>query len=245
MWKYFFTYESELPSDIGFPLFGFAHIAWLLFAVVVTIIILSLYKKVGEKKKRILECVAGCSMIFWIMGLTLYLICVHHMSKYELPLHVCSIMGILCGIHCLTKSEKIRDFIGQTLYAIGLPGTILALIYPNWTKYPPISFKAIEGFLFHIGIVIYVCMMLVSRKIIPELRKSWKVFLNMAMILIPVYLLDLNIKANYIFLLEPSPGSPLELVEQLLGRQRYLIGYTALMISGILLMELGYYMFTS
>ena len=39
---------------------------------------------------------------------------------------------------------------------ICLPGTVLALLFPNWNFYPVIHFITLEGFLFHMGIVLYV-----------------------------------------------------------------------------------------
>lgn len=100
---------------------------------------------------------------------------------YELPFHLCSMAGILCAVHCLTKWK----WLGQVLYTICLPGTVLALLFPNWNFYPVIHFITLEGFLFHMGIVLYVAGKLASHEIRPDFAKLWQVVLFLTAVVIP------------------------------------------------------------
>ena len=110
----------------------------------------------------------------WILLRIIYIIIIHEQLLYELPFHLCSLTGILCALHCMTGWK----WTGQVLYTLGLPGTVLALVFPNWTFYPLVHFITIEGFLFHIEIVMYVSAMLYSHKIVPESEKICRVFVS-------------------------------------------------------------------
>ena len=234
--KYFWTYEFLLPENVGFPLFGVEHMLWLIFAAGVTMLLLFVYRKATVHSKLLLERVIGWFMTGWILLLIIYLVAVNYFSIYELPLHLCSIIGILCGIHSVKVNDSNRrhglsDVMGQTLYAIGLPSTVLALLFPNWMVYPALSFKSIEGFCFHIGIFIYIIIMLKERKIVPCVKDCPKVLAFLGVIILGVYFIDRTFQLNYIFLLQVSAGSPLELLWEMLGERYYLPVY--LLIMGI------------
>ncbi|MBR6352353.1 MAG: YwaF family protein, partial [Firmicutes bacterium] len=130
------------------------------------------------------------------------------------------------------------DWLGQTLYALCLPGTVAALVFPDWTYYPPIHFITIEGFLFHFGVVAYVVFQLISGRIRPSLRVLWKVLVFLAVAVPPIYFFNKHFHTNYFFVNVPSPGSPLEWFMQAFGDPGWLLGYAALVLVIMLMMEL-------
>ena len=71
----------------------------------------------------------------FLVGLEVYRIAVlaliGKMSLYQLPLHLCSMAGFLCCLHAFFK----WDWLGQVLYTLCLPGTVLALLFPDWVRY--------------------------------------------------------------------------------------------------------------
>lgn len=237
-WRYFWTYEYELPDNVGFRLFGVAHFFWLFSVACLTFLVLYLYDKSSPKGKLLLEKIIGLSMIGWIVILAIYTIGVGYYGMHELPLHLCSICGIMCGIHCI--APKRFFIIGQTLYAIGLPATVLALLFPNWNVYPAISFKTIEGFGFHAGLFIYVVLMLYSGQIVPTRKAGKSVCFFIGAVLFGVYVFDCIFDLNYIFLRWPSMGSPLEVLWYLVGEKWYMFFYVILMMGCIYLMLLLY-----
>ena len=121
---------------------------------------------------------------------------------------------------------------------------ILALIFPDWNTYPAIHFISVEGFFFHAGIVLYVVSQLYSHGIVPKLGKMWQVMLFLIMVVTPIYFLDKAWDVNYMFVNQPSQGSPLELLEEYLGNPGYLFGYAGLIFLCIFLMDLGYVLVT-
>lgn len=238
--EHFFTYETTIPQGIGFGMFHLGHFIWIALIVLGIILGIKWYRRTNTKRKRILEIVTAGSLILWIVFRAIYIAVIHEKFLYELPLHLCSMAGILCAIHCVAQWQ----WLGQVLYSLCLPGAILALLFPNWSFYPAIHFLTLEAFLFHMGIVLYVFLMLDSHKIIPKVQKAWQVVVFMFAVVIPIYFFDKKYDVNYMFVNRPSAGSPLVWLEHWLGDPGYLVGYAILMILCIIFMDLGYMLFT-
>lgn len=236
--SYFFTYETKLPDGMGFSLFGPWHMIWLLAITAGCVFYLFFYKRCSGKGKRRLDGISAGSLMFWIAARMIYIVIIHEDLLYELPLHLCSMAGILCFIHFLTGCKML----GQVLYTICLPGTVLALLFPNWNFYPVIHFITIESFLFHMGIVLYVTGQLMSHKIVPGLSKLYQVILFLTAVVIPVFWFDKCFNVNYMFVNWPSAGSPLVFLADKMGNPGYLAGYGALVLLCMFLMDLGYYL---
>lgn len=234
--KFFFTYETGIPDGIGFGLFKPWHLLWLMVCVFLTAVFLFYYAKAGADKRKTAEKILVYSMPGWMMLRILYIIVIKEQLIYELPLHLCSLSGLLCMLHYFTGWK----WIGQVLYTVGLPGTVVALVFPNWTFYPAIHFITIEGFFFHMGIVMYVCAMLYVRKIVPDIKKIWSVVLFLLAVVTPVYFFDKKFNTNYMFVNWPSQGSPLEFIAAFMGNPGYLLGYAVLVLFCILLMNAVY-----
>lgn len=211
--SYFFTYEDEIPDGVGFSHFGPVHLLWLGVCAGLLLLFLHYYKRWGGRRRLLAERGIG----IFLVGLEVYRIAVlaliGKMSLYQLPLHLCSMAGFLCCLHAFFK----WDWLGQVLYTLCLPGTVLALLFPDWVRYPAIHFITIQGFTFHAGIVLYVICQLLQHNIIPRLAALWKVIVFLLVVVPPVYLFDKKFHANYMFVNVPSPGSPLDWLASFLG----------------------------
>lgn len=232
----FFTYETTLQRGIGFGMFRVGHFIWLAVIFAGIYLVMRWYRRADKRTQRKIEIVTAASMSVWIVIRVIYIAVLHENFLYELPLHLCSMAGILCAIHCVTHWE----WLGQVLYSLCLPGAVLALLFPNWNFYPAIHFLTMEAFLFHMGIVLYVCMMLQSHGIVPDIRKLWKVIVFMIVVVVPIYFFDKRFNVNYMFVNRPSAGSPLVWLAGWMGDPGYLVGYAILMILCVVLMDLGY-----
>lgn len=232
----FFAYEYDLPQDVGFGIFGSWHVLWLLALGGLTVCLLRQYLGLSGKRRRVWEYAVAFSTVGLMAVRSVYVAVMAVPLLQELPLHLCSVAGILCALHCVTGA----GWMGQVLYAIGLPGTVLALLFPDWGKYPAVHFITIEGFFFHAGILLYVAGQLCSKKIVPEYGKLWQVFLFLAAYLIPVCLFDRSYQVNYMFLSRPSAGSPLELLWSWFGDSGYLSVYVGLILLCTCLMDVLY-----
>lgn len=232
----FFTYETTLPRGIGFGMFRVGHFIWLAAILAGIDLVMRWYRRADKRTQRKIEIVTAASMSVWIVIRVIYIAVLHENFLYELPLHLCSMAGILCGIHCITQWE----WLGQVLYSLCLPGAVLALLFPNWNFYPAIHFLSIEAFLFHMGILLYVFLMLWSHKIVPDVKQTGHVVLFMFVVVVPIYFFDKRYDVNYMFVNRPSAGSPLVWLAHWMGDPGYLVGYAGLMILCVILMNLGY-----
>lgn len=233
--KYFFTYSDDLPDNCGFELYGIVHMIWLL------IIIIAVFAFVMSKRyiKEKLLCFQGNFLLFLIIIRLIVVTLIGHMSVYELPFHLCSIAGILCFIHSRYKIW----WLGQIIYTLCLPGTVAALIFPNWTEYPAMNFITIQAFLFHGGIVLYIAVSLNTKNIVPDFKGIIYSAVFLVFITVPIYLFDRCFNVNYLFVLRPSAGSPLEWMENCMGNPGYLIGYALLVVLVMFIMNFFYYIY--
>jgi hypothetical integral membrane protein (TIGR02206 family) len=236
MLKYFFTYEDRIPAGEGFSMFGWQHFLWLfLLAAAGRLFYLNYRKQDPERKKRMTLLIAEGLVSLELIRI-LMLIVTGAFSVYELPLHLCSMSGFICLYDALRKNT----WSGQTLYSLCLPGTVSALVFPDWTVYPPVHFITIQGFLFHAGIVLYVLCRMESGDIRPDIRKIGKPFLFLLVTVPPIYVFDRIFQANYFFVNVPSPDSPLSVMAGFLGVPGYLFGYAVLVALVVSAMYLFY-----
>ena len=232
----FWTYSDDIPDGVGFDQFSLYHICWLILIIAISVI-LSIYFSGQDKRKkdRILK-IIGSMLVFLIFLRIIVLYAGKHMSVYELPLHLCSLAGFVCFFHAFLK----WDFLGQVLYSLCLPGTVFALIFPDWSYYPAFNFITFQGFIFHGGIVVYTVLGLVGEDIRPSIFKMWKAIVFLVIIVPVIYIFDRHFDVNYMFLLRPSPDSPLEWIDNKFGRLWYLPGYAVLVMAVVTLMNVIY-----
>lgn len=225
--RYFFTYEDRLPDHVGWTLFGPVHLFTLAVLLLLTILILCRFRKLGTEEQEKRERAAALILVgseavrlavLFGMGVKLL---------YELPLHLCGLAGFLCLYDAYTD----RAWSGQTLYCLCLPGTLSALLFPDWSAYPWFSFISLLGFLYHAGIVLYVMMRLMRGKLVPDIRKMYLTLLFLLIAVPLIYFFDKHFSANYFFVNVPSPGSPLMWMADHMGVPGYLLGYAALVLA--------------
>ena len=81
------------------------------------------------------------------------------------------------------------------------------------------------GFTVHALLMAYPLMLVAGGDLRPEARLLPRCFGILVCCTVPVYLFDRFFGTNYMFLLWPSPGSPLEWFASFLGNPGYLLGY--------------------
>lgn len=230
--SYFFLYETQLPKGIGFLLFGKAHLSWICFIIVSLCIFLYFYRTYNKKKQNQVLKIIGCSLMFLEVVRSIFLWQIHFLSVYELPLHLCGLAGLFCLLEAYTK----LDWISHTIYAACLPGTIGALLFPDWTMYPMFNIINIQAFVFHALVVFYASAMLMNGYR-PRIKKLYEPILFLLFLAIPIYIFDLYFQANYMFLQVPSKGSPLIFIKDLTGEKWYLIGLILFVIACMCLLD--------
>lgn len=234
--KEFFSYQTDLPQDAGFSIFGIAHLLWLLLIFLSLLYFLRRYKTFQSSKKEQILKVLGTVLLFLIVMRLFNLWVIDALSVYELPLHLCGMAGLLCFLHARTR----WDWIGQTIFAACLPGTIAALLFPNWTVYPAFSLLSIQGFLYHAVLLSYCLGMLSGGFCEPRISRIWKPILFLGIIAVPIAWFNQKFHTNYMFLKAPSDGSPLIMLSNLIGKQWYVLGLVVVVILTMCIMYVIY-----
>lgn len=232
--KYFWTYETQLPAGEKWQLFRTEHILWLVILIGSAAVLLTVHKRRKESGSILFGLCAFFSL-FWQLAQAVYRIVLGVYDIGTLPLHICSLASYLVFLYAVTKWK----WLGEVLYFPILPGAFLAILFPDWTMYPAVSFMSIAGFLVHWSIDMTVLVAMEDGKLRPSVQRIWSpiLFLSIyAAILIPF---DHHFAVNYGFLNVPSPGSPLIAIADIFGSGAgYYFGY-ALIVAACMAVAYG------
>lgn len=209
----FFMPKDEIPEGVGFTTFGLEHLLWLLsFAVLMGGTIIA-YRRADDKIRNIIRVTLGLIIIAWEIIKNIVAFAVGDLGVGHLPLHLCGISILLIGFDLIKQTSTVRNF----LYYIGIPGAMLALLFPNWTVLPCMNFFNIHSFTIHALIVLYPLLLVTSGEEKLTVRTMPKCVLLLVGMAIPIYFINMWLDTNFMFLMNPETGNPLGLFEQYLG----------------------------
>ncbi|MBO5852849.1 MAG: YwaF family protein [Clostridia bacterium] len=233
----FFKTKDGIPEGLGFSTFDLTHLIWLTFGILLCVGACILYKKLSPKKQRIMLTVLGSYIFFQEMLKNVVVAAIGEFSWGYLPFHLCGINILLILFDIIKPTKVVRAF----LYYFCIPGAALALLFPNWTSQPVWNFFHLHSFTIHILLVMYPLLLITSGQVELNLKSAFKSVLLLIGFAIPVYGLNLLWGTNFMFLMKPDSGNPLELFEKLLGSHLWgfpillpvvmLIMYTPVLIS--------------
>lgn len=228
----FFVSSEKIPEGVGFQAFGATHLLWLLAGLILWVGGCMFYRKLSVHKRRIMLRTLGIYIFAQEMAKNLVLILLGDFSWGYLPFHLCGINILLIAFDTIKQTKTVRCF----LYYFAIPGAALALLFPNWTKMPLWNFFHIHSFTIHILLVLYPLLLVTTGQVSTELKMALKGVGLLIALAIPVYGLNLLWGTNFMFLMEPDSGNPLELFEKLLGS--HLWGFPILLPVVVLVMYL-------
>ncbi len=204
--------KDTIPEGVGFTTFGTMHLVWLLSIVVVTVLLALIYRK-AEKYRKIILYTVGIIIVVLELLKNAFHIWRGEFSYGYLPFHLCGINILLVAFDMIKPTKIVRNF----LYYFCIAGASLALLFPNWTSLPCMNFSSIHSFLIHAFLVVYPVLLVSSGEVKPDLKTMPKCIGLLVLIAIPVYIMNLLWDTNFMFLMEPDKGNPLEFFEKLLG----------------------------
>jgi hypothetical integral membrane protein (TIGR02206 family) len=228
----FFVPSDHIPEGMGFQAFGLTHILWLLGGALFCVAACLFYRKLSAQKQKIALRVLGAYIFLQEMVKNLVLILQGEFGWGYLPFHLCGINILLITFDIIKQTKTVRGF----LYYFAIPGAMLALLFPNWTETPVWNFFHIHSFTIHILLVLYPLLLVTTNQVPTDLKTAIKGVLLLIALAIPVYGLNLLWDTNFMFLMEPDSGNPLELFEKLLGS--HLWGFPILLPIVVLIMHL-------
>ena len=224
----------------GFETFGPEHLLWLvILASAGTAAYRAASIQNGQESTARRERLMLAAAVLPVLGRVLPAVYEIRKGIYgpdSLPLHVCSMAGYGCLLHFVLSRRTHRSVqvLSELLFYPGLPGALMALLFPGWGWCAPFSFLSICEFLGHGGIVLYVLLRLRDGGICPSLKRAWIPVLFCVLYACLMLPFDLASGMNYGFLLVPSPDSPLSGIAAFAGNGAgYYAGY-ALLVLGLM-----------
>ncbi len=212
------------------PLWIWAGISALLYIILG----LMVFRSLGESKLRTLSQYLG----LFIFGLTVYmqlhlwLVVDIWDARVSLPLQLCDISFIICGIALITRQK----FLYEWALLVGFPAAIHSLLTPELTRGFS-NFTLFEYYFSHSTQILVPLVMTLYMGMRPRIGSWLKVFAAVNVVLAIVFVFDWLIGANYIYLMQkPAVDNPL-----LIGPWPWYIG--GVEIAGFIHVMLFYWIF--
>ncbi|MBO4910161.1 MAG: YwaF family protein [Lachnospiraceae bacterium] len=256
---YFFIQQDDIPSGMGYPLFGPAHILSVLITLFLVCLACLGFRKLSEDRKRRVLRFIPILMIFLELLKDTILIIKHRFGVGYLPLHMCSIGLFVFLLREFLPSRKQVDItpeqdtpnkstpqaiFGEIAFAMIMPASLAALLFADWNMYPVLNFFNLHGYLWHGLLILYPLLLRTNGFISPTVRHIHWIFIFLAIVVPPIYLFDKAFKCNYFFVNWPIPDSPLSLFAKWFGNPGYLAAYLAFTVVVILIVYLLNNLFT-
>ena len=228
----FFLNSERIPEGLGFQAYDLTHCLWLLFGFALWIGGCIFYRRRSRQTQKTVLKVLGIYILLQELVKNLVLILQGEFSWGYLPFHLCGINILLIAFDTIKQAKTVRSF----LYYFSIPGAALALLFPNWTETPVWNFFHLHSFTIHILLVMYPLLLVTTGQVATDLKSACKGIALLVVMAIPVYGLNLLWGTNFMFLMKPDSGNPLELFEKLLGS--HLWGFPILLPVVVLVMYL-------
>lgn len=236
MENFWLTVESA-GKRVGFVHYGTTHMLWLLAFVIFTLAVCVLYRRAEDTGRKRIRFVLVCLLLADELFKSVCLLISNQFIPKYLPFHLCSINLFVYAFHAFRQSKLLNNY----LYVICIPASMMALLFPSWTKLPPDSFMHIHSFTVHILLAAYPIMIAADGEFVPDIKKVPKCLLLLLGMAVPAYLLNLWLDTNFMFLMSASKGNPLYLFKQAFGS--HLIGFPVIIAAVILVMYLPLYLY--
>lgn len=226
--EHFWKTVEVIPEGIGFAHYGALHLCWLAAFAVVAVLNCILYRKLGQKGRKIWRIVVASLLVLDEIYKQIPLFVNGLFTLGYLPLHLCSINIFVIAFHALKPTKSV----GNYLYTVCIPGAMAALLFPTWNALPGANYMLIHSFTVHILLALYPIVLTVSGEIKPELKELPKALLLLTGLAAFALICNLLMDANFMFLMYADPGNPLYLFKELWGS--HLLGFPVI-ITGVLL----------
>ena len=236
---YFWSHQNDIPDGMGYELFGPAHLISVFLTLLAVVLFCIFFKKRPEEKQRKILKIFPLVMIVLEIMKDSFLVAIHRFGIGYLPLHFCSF-----GIYVFTLREYLpwkwaKDWLGEEIFTLTLPGSIFALFFADWAVYyPPLNAINIHSYIWHGMLVLYPILIKMKGDVQPSVKHIYRVIIFLLVVVPPIYIFDKKVKCNYFFVNWPVPNSPLSLMAKYMGVPGYLIGYAALAVVVMLVMYL-------
>lgn len=204
-----FPYFEYDYNGAAFQLFGPAHLAALGLILLLNLALLRFRGRSEIARRNIRWGMAGLLWLNEIGWHAWHLYWGQWTLQTMLPLHLCSVLVWVGALGLVTKNYTIYEF----LYFMGIGGALQALLTPDAGPYGFPHYKFFQTFISHGLIITAAIYLTVIEGYRPTWRSVWRVFLWMNLYMAIVFVINLAIGSNYLFIArKPETASLLDVL---------------------------------
>ncbi|WP_347552505.1 TIGR02206 family membrane protein [Pseudalkalibacillus hwajinpoensis] len=187
-------------TDHDFSLFSNEHLV-VLGTIVVMMILMFLFRNNLREHSLNFIFRIGIAIIILLSEASFHIWFIYH-NEWDvavgLPLQLSSISLFLAVFLVLTKNRSLFEI----TYFAGAGSAILAMLTPDLGVYGYPHFRFFHFFVAHGGIVIATWSMIIVEGFVPSYRSIWKAFFALNAYVTLIFILNITLNANYMFLME-------------------------------------------
>ena len=209
---------KEVFMMAGFQMFDTIHLSWLLVILIFIFVNCYMYKtgSIGWRLR-------WQRSVFWALFILeiikqLYLAITDQYTFWSPPLHLCGFGIFIIGIHVYCANRTTSTL----LFALTLPGAVIALIFPGWTTDPVGGFLHVHSFIFHALLIVYVVSLLITNNLNVKLNDLWRAVVFLLVTVPIIYFYNQSFNTNFMFLNQPVKGTPLQWLYDAFGAGGYI-----------------------
>ena len=240
IFEYFWKQQDDIPTGMGYPLFGAAHLLSVAVTLLLMIFLIFFILRLQNNKQRQFLKKLPVFMLGMEAFKDIFLVSVGRFGIGYLPLHICSIGIFVFLLREWLPWKWAKDVLGEISYIIIMPASVAALLFADWTVYYPVlNFMNLYSYIWHGLLVLYPVLLRLRGEISPSFRHIHYCLLFLCVVVPPVYVFDKHFGCNYFFVNWPVDNTPLSWMASFMGNPGYLLGYAGLTIGVILIIYLG------
>lgn len=194
--------------DVQFHMWEFSHLITLII-IGLFLLFVFLFRTKLKSHRRYIRLTVGWLLILSRLSLDTWYVATNEWSvTSSLPLELCSIASLLCGIMLLTKN----DFLLEVFYFIGIGGAVMAIVTPDlYFGFP--QYRFLQFFIDHTLLIFAPLIMIWLYQYKITLTSLIKAFLSINVIALIVFIINKILSANYMFLShKPNAASLLDIL---------------------------------
>ena len=221
-WKsYDITALEYGPGYACYPLFGTVHCIELVLSALFILGIAVWYRRACTRTRRRILVGVTLALLADEAALLLGMALTGQWNWCYLPLHLCSINVFVCLWHTLTG----QNWCKEVLYALCIPGALIALLCPGWLNVPSWwSFINLHSVSIHALLVLYP-VLLVAGGYRPSVHRVPMVLAFLFGTALPIYFLNKPLNTNFYFLNDPYGDAITSAFAAVLGEKYYILGF--------------------
>lgn len=187
-----------------------------------------------DKRQIVMKTMVVAILMLEVARMTWALSIGHFELKRMLPLHLCGLM-IFVEIYAVFGNNRIMK---DLAYCTGLPGALMALITPEPSGYPFLSFQYLQSICIHALIALVPFLWVYADGYRPSIRSLPKCFLWLCSFTLFNAVINPLLGSNYMFICEAPGQTPIELFDNWVGHPWYvgLLLLTVLLVWTLLIL---------